>query len=67
MRSGPYKLIEHFDDDSVELFKLTDDLSETHNLAGELPELATKLRSRLAAWRQETGAAMPVRKQPPAE
>jgi arylsulfatase A-like enzyme len=67
IRSGPYKLIEHFDDDSVELFKLTDDLGETHNLAGQLPELATKLRSRLVAWRQETGAAMPVRKPPPGE
>jgi arylsulfatase A len=67
MRSGPYKLIEYFDDDSVELFNLMDDLSETHNLAGEMPELATKLRSRLAAWRQETGAAMPVPKQPPAQ
>lgn len=62
IRSGPYKLIEYFDDNSIELFNLADDLSETHNLAVEKPELASKLRNQLAAWRDESEAAMPVPK-----
>jgi arylsulfatase A-like enzyme len=55
-------LIEFFEDDSLELYDLNNDLSETHNLAAEKPELASQLQQRLAAWRQETAAAMPRRK-----
>ena len=62
IRSGPYKLIEFFEDDSLELYDLTNDLSETNNLATEKPELASQLQQRLATWRQETAAAMPRRK-----
>ncbi len=67
IRSGQYKLIENFADDSVELYNLENDLSETHNLASEMPELAAKLRNRLAGWRQESAAAMPVQKNQPTQ
>ena len=60
VRSGRYKLIERFDDGSVELYDLTADLSERNNLATEMPARADKLRSMLTSWRDETGAAMPV-------
>lgn len=62
IRSGQYKLIERFDDGELELFDLGADLSEKKNLAKQKPELATKLQKKLAAWRQKSKAAMPVRK-----
>ncbi len=62
IRSGPYKLIEFFEDDALELYDLTTDLSETRNLLAEEPELAAQLQQRLANWRRETSAAMPPRR-----
>jgi arylsulfatase A-like enzyme len=61
IRSGPYKLIEWFDDHSVELYDLAADISERHNLADAMPENATQLREMLVAWRAECDAAMPTR------
>ena len=60
IRVGDHKLIERFDDGSVELYDLAADLGEQHDLAAEQPELAERLRARLTAWRDEVGAAMPV-------
>ena len=62
VRSGRYKLIEFFEDDSLELYDLTNDLSETRNLATEKPEIASQLQQRLAKWRQATATSMPSRK-----
>ena len=56
IRSGDWKLIEHYEDGQVELFNLRDDVSETKNLAVEEPERAKSLQARLAAWRKEMGA-----------
>jgi len=61
IRMGDYKLIERFDDGSLELFDLSQDLGETRNLADAHPGLARDLRDRLAGWRQRVGAAMPTR------
>ena len=61
IREGNYKLIEWFDDDSVELYDLEADLSETRDLAGRMPDRATALRDKLRAWRTRVGAAMPRR------
>jgi len=60
IRLGDHKLIERFDDGSVELYDLAQDLGEEQDLAAARPELANNLRARLEAWRQEVGAAMPV-------
>ena len=59
IRVGDHKLIERFDDGSVELFNLKNDLRERNNLAKAMPDKAETLRTRLAAWRTEVGAAMP--------
>ncbi|MDX1563841.1 MAG: sulfatase [Phycisphaeraceae bacterium] len=59
IRVGDYKLIERFDDGSVELYNLAEDLSESNNLAATMPKLAADLKSRLRAWRQHVDAAMP--------
>jgi arylsulfatase A-like enzyme len=59
IREGDYKLIERYDDDSVELYNLADDLSEKRDLSKEMPEKATELKSKLDAWLVETSAVMP--------
>ncbi|MDG1490460.1 MAG: sulfatase-like hydrolase/transferase, partial [Planctomycetota bacterium] len=61
IRAGQYKLIERFDDGSVELYDLERDLGEETDLAPQEPELAEELRGQLEAWRQRVDAAMPVR------
>ena len=61
IRAGSYKLIENFDDGSLELYDLGADIGEQNNLVEEMPELALGLRSELAEWRQQVGARMPVR------
>lgn len=58
VRRGPWKLIETFDPEGVELYNLADDLGETNNLAAANPELAGELRRELDAWRQDVGAEM---------
>jgi arylsulfatase A-like enzyme len=58
IRKGPWKLIETFDPEGVELYNLADDLSERKNLAGSQPTMAADLRRELAAWRESVGAQM---------
>ena len=60
MRQGPYKLIENFDDGSLELYHLGNDLSETKNLAPSEPERASRMAKRLSHWREESGARLPI-------
>ena len=59
IRAGRYKLIEWFEDGSVELYDLETDLGESTNIAAERPEMADDLRSRLSAWRARVDAKMP--------
>lgn len=59
IREGDYKLIKYYDDNSVELYNLAEDLSEKNNLAEKMPEKAAKLKKKLEAWLRETGAKMP--------
>ncbi|MBP89750.1 MAG: N-acetylgalactosamine-6-sulfatase [Planctomycetaceae bacterium] len=62
VRAGRYKLIERFDDDSLELYDLQADLSEKHNLADAMPDVANRLREKLVPWRTETKAALPLKR-----
>lgn len=50
-----------FDDASVELYNLRDDVGETQDLSAKQPEVAASLRSELVRWREASGAAMPRR------
>jgi arylsulfatase A-like enzyme len=59
IRMGDYKLIRFYDDDSVELYNLKQDLGEAHDLAGAKPKLAADLRQRLETWLQDSGANPP--------
>lgn len=58
IRKGPWKLIEVFDPEGVELYNLKDDLGETRNLVEAQPALAAELRRELDAWRRSVGAEM---------
>lgn len=60
IREGDMKLIKRYDDGSVELYNLEDDIGETNNLALKSPEVAQRLQSKLDAWLKETGAKMPI-------
>lgn len=56
---GKYKLIEFYEDNSIALFDLQSDASETKNLAKELPEISKHLQELLHEWRNNVGAVMP--------
>ena len=58
IRKGPWKLIETFDPEGVELFNLDEDLGESKNLAAQHKELTAELRRDLEAWRKDVGAQM---------
>jgi arylsulfatase A-like enzyme len=59
IRAGDWKLIEFYEDMHVELYNLKDDLGETTDLAGKMPQQAARLRQMLHRWRQSVGAQMP--------
>jgi len=59
IREGDYKLIKWYDDESVELYNLADDLSEKNDLSGKMPRRASDLKRKLEAWLTKSGAAMP--------
>ena len=59
VRSGDYKLIRNYDDQSLELYNLKSDLGESKNLVKRRPRLAKRLDQKLSAWLKETGAKMP--------
>jgi arylsulfatase A-like enzyme len=60
VRLGNLKLIEWFEDVRVELFDLSADPGERHNLAAAMPDKAAALRRQLHDWRDSVNAAMPT-------
>ena len=60
IRCGDYKLIERFEDMSIELYNLREDISEKNNLVAEMSERANKMRKMLHAWQKEVDAKMPT-------
>jgi len=59
IRQGPWKLLEYFEDNHIELYNLDNDLAEKNDLARRMPEKAKELRKRLNQWRQSVNAQMP--------
>ena len=60
IREGDYKLLHFYDNDSIELYNLRKDISETNDLSRDLPQLALKLKNKLESLLKESGAAMPT-------
>jgi len=61
---GDWKLIEYFDDGTLELYNLTKDMGETSNLAKQQPKQTARLHAMLKAWRRATDAPVPTETNP---
>lgn len=62
VRIGDYKLIEYFENNTVQLFDLKRDPGETKDLSSAQPEKTRELLTSLQQWRNDLSAAMPTRK-----
>ena len=56
IRKGKWKLLEHYETGSYELFDLENDLGETRNLAEGQQEIVKELAAALSNWRTAIGA-----------
>ncbi|CAA6691250.1 MULTISPECIES: sulfatase [unclassified Lentimonas] len=56
IRMGDYKLVENFEDGSVALFNLQQDIGETKDLCAAQPERVSEMRARLHAWYEKYDA-----------
>lgn len=65
IRLGNYKLLEYFENGTVQLFDLESDIGEQHDISKEYPETAQKLLTMLREWRKEVDAKMPKVKTAP--
>ena len=62
IRIGDHKLLDYFENDSVQLFDLAKDPGERQDLATATPELAATLHTKLKTWREQVGAEMMPKK-----
>jgi len=62
IRSGRYKLLEYYENGTVQLFDLDNDIGEQHDLAKSKPDIADKLKKMLHDWGDEVDAKMPYPK-----
>ena len=60
IRSDNFRLIEFYEDDSIRLYNLANDIGEQDNLADKMPEVAAALREQLHNWRESVSAQMPT-------
>ena len=58
VRSGNYKLIEHYDPPGVELYNLAEDIGEKVDLASKMPDKAAELSKKIHDWLEESGTIM---------
>jgi arylsulfatase A-like enzyme len=56
IRDGRWKLVEHYDDERVELFDLQTDAAESRDLSTSDPARTASLRKQLRDWRASVGA-----------
>ena len=61
IREREWKLIEYLDGSGdIELYQLSEDLGEQHNLAAERPGRTADLLQKLRSWRTTVSARMPI-------
>jgi len=63
MRDGCWKLVEFFDSGKCELYDLSKDEGEQHDLAGENAGKLREMTGKLTEWRKAVGAVVPERHQ----
>jgi arylsulfatase A-like enzyme len=59
LRAGDWKLIEHFEDNRLELFHLREDEAEERDLAAREPDQTRRLHALLTRWRRGVEALIP--------
>jgi arylsulfatase A-like enzyme len=60
VRDGDWKLLENYDDGSVELYNLKTELSEQYDQSASQSDLVSRLQAQLRDWRGTVGARMPT-------
>ncbi|HEA23121.1 MAG TPA: DUF4976 domain-containing protein [Pricia antarctica] len=61
IRQGDWKLIEFYETETVELYNLSEDISEKNNLASEYPEKVNTLKQKLDELQKTTNANKAIR------
>lgn len=56
IRFGDYKLLDYFENNTLQLFNLSDDPGEQNDLAKKEPQIAAELKKMLDNWRKEVNA-----------
>lgn len=64
IRRGDWKLIQFFEDDSVQLYNLRSDLGEQNDLSKSDPGKATQMLQALRQWQKDTQAVIPTKLNP---
>jgi arylsulfatase A-like enzyme len=64
IRKGDWKLIEFFEDGKLELYNLSDDISESNDLSKSNPKKTQELHNELLKWRAEVNAPVPTELNP---
>lgn len=64
VRQGDWKLIEYFEDGTLELYHLKNDIGEQNNLAQEMPKKTKQLHGLLKNWRKSVNAPVPTKRNP---
>tara|TARA_R110002126_G_scaffold72364_1_gene180922 strand:+ start:107914 stop:109503 length:1590 start_codon:yes stop_codon:yes gene_type:complete len=59
IREGDWKLIYYYEDDSNELYNMTNDAFEQNNVANQNPEITKKLSKKLKNWLRSVDAKFP--------
>ena len=59
IRLGAYKLLEYFENGSIQLFNLENDPGEQQDIALNMPEKVAELQVMLKNWRNKVSAEMP--------
>jgi len=62
IRFGRYKLIEYYENGTVQLFDLENDIGEQNDIAKSHPTVTKKLKKMLQQWRDDVDAKMPYPK-----
>ena len=62
IRLGDYKLLEYFENNTVQLFNLKEDIGEQNDLAKKEPKMTAQLLAQLKSWRKYVNAQMLRRK-----
>ncbi len=60
VRSGPWKLIQFYEEGHIELYNLSEDLEERNDLSTAYPRVAATLLDALIRWQQDVSAQMPA-------